>query len=183
MNRRFMLSAAGCLALFAAVADGPTDNLRSDYRNPVYTNGFGTVSGNGDAKQYGVSLGLGSGVYWTTNRYMYNANGSYTRYTTEASLISATKPANFRSTIGVPISAISANKFLGEPLDPPANWDGREPSITTGTGGIAVWVDFANAVFTAQAGPRIVCLYWATKFRLTSKRIRSLYCHTSRKLN
>ena len=125
MNRRFFLTALGCLVAFLAVADGPTDNLRADYRNAVYTNGLGT------AKQNNVSLGIGAGYRWA----------------------SAPTAANWHSSIGVPITAVSANKFLGEPLTPPANWDGSEPTITADTGGIAVWVDFAHAVFTAQAGP------------------------------
>ena len=125
MNRRFMLTAVGCLVAFLAVAAGPTDNLRADYRNAVYTNGLGS------AHQNNVALGIGAGYRWT----------------------SAPTAANWHSSIGVPITAVSANKFLGEPLTPPANWDGNEPTITPDTGGIAVWVDFAHAVFTAQAGP------------------------------
>ena len=60
---------------------------------------------------------------------------------------------NFRSTIGSPISAVGSNKFLGEPLTPPENWNGKEPVITQNTGGMAVWVDFAKQVLTSQAGP------------------------------
>ena len=149
MTKRLFTWAAGCLVAFAAVADGPGDNLRAVYRNAVLTNGLEITA---SAKQNGVSLGLGSGVFWTTNRYMYAPDG-YTRFNSASALINATKPVNFRSTIGVPISAISANKFLGEPLTPPTDWDGNEPTIASDTGGEAVWVDFARKVLTTQAGP------------------------------
>ena len=36
MNRLY-LWLIGCAAVFAALADGPTDNLRADWRNPVHT--------------------------------------------------------------------------------------------------------------------------------------------------
>ena len=148
MNRLYLCLIASATA-FAAAADGPTDNLRSDWRNPVKMYRPGSTASMVPA----VQLGLGSGVYWTTNRYMYNAAGYYTRYTTAASVASTTKPVTFRSTIGAPISAVSANKFLGEPLDPPENWDGKAPVIDSGTGGKAVWIDFAKKVITTQAGP------------------------------
>ena len=86
--KRLYLCLAGCAAAFAAAAAGPTDNLRADWRNPVQMYRPGATSSMVPA----VQLGLGSGVYWTTNRYMYNALGSYTRYTTASSLANATKP-------------------------------------------------------------------------------------------
>ena len=117
----------GCWAAMAAAAAGPTDNLRATYRNSVYTN---NVYGTGVA-QNGVALGVGSGV-----------------------MLSRSPTAdNWRSSMGSPISAVAANKFLGEPLTPPDNWDGKKPEIVeTPGGGLAVWVDFAKQVLTAQAG-------------------------------
>ena len=107
----------------AAAAAGPTDNLRSDYRNPVQLSSLAYTNA--------VQLGMGSGQKWT----------------------SAPTTVNWRSTIGVPISAVSANKFLGEPLEPPKNWSGAAPYINPETGGKAVWIDFAKKVITSQAGP------------------------------
>ena len=147
MNRLY-LWLIGCAAVFAALADGPTDNLRADWRNPVYTQ-----SANGGVNQNAVTLGPGSGVYWTTNRPMYVTTGSYIQFGSVAQLVGMDKPPTFRSTIGAPIAAVTANKFLGEPLDPPANWNGSEPEITANTGGRAVWIDFAGVVITTQAGP------------------------------
>ena len=143
----------GCGVAMAAAAAGPTDNLRSDYRNAVYTNGLGTASGDGSAKQNAVSLGPGSGVAWVKYKYLYDASGNWTYMNVDSTVTNAAKTANFRSTIGVPISAVTANKFLGEPLDPPAKWNGNKPTISTSTGGKAVWIDFAKKVITTQAGP------------------------------
>ena len=120
------LCAMAVMLSFCAMAAGPTDNLRTVYRNPAHTNFV-------DATHNAVQLGPGSGMQWTTN--------------------GAKQMPNFRSTIGAPISAVSANKFLGEPLTPPENWDGKEPEITQNTGGMAVWIDFAKTVLTSQAGP------------------------------
>jgi hypothetical protein len=153
MMKKLFIWLIGCGVVTAASAAGPTDNLRSDYRNAVYTNGLGTASGDGSAKQNGVSLGPGSGVAWLKYKYMYDASGNWTYMNTDYTLTNAAKTATFRSTIGVPISAVTANKFLGEALEPPAKWNGEEPTITADTGGKAVWIDFAKKVITTQAGP------------------------------
>jgi len=60
MNRLY-LWLIGCAAAFAALADGPTDTLRGDWRNPVYT-----PSASGGVNQNGVMIGPGSGRYFTT---------------------------------------------------------------------------------------------------------------------
>ena len=152
MNRLY-LCLAGCAAAFAAAAAGPTDNLRADWRNPVKMYKPGTSSPMTNA----VQLGLGSGVFWTTNRPIYRATGGSYTLTTAAQILSYMKNTfatpNVRSTVGAPMAAVSANKFLGEPLDPPENWDGKAPAITSNTGGKAVWIDFAKQVITTQAGP------------------------------
>ncbi|MBR1588352.1 MAG: hypothetical protein IJ658_08525 [Kiritimatiellae bacterium] len=151
MNRLHLLT-AGCLAAFVAVADGPTDNLRATWRNPVHT-----PSASGGVSQNAVMIGAGSGRHFTTNHYYYSVTGGYWYPTTvgmlENYLRNYMRVSNLRSTLGAPIAAASANKFLGEPLDAPANWDGRAPVITSGTGGRAVWIDFAKKVITTQAGP------------------------------
>ena len=145
----------GCGAALAAAAAGPTDNLRATYRNPVITNFVG-------ATHNAVQLGMGSGVFWTTNRITTSASntaswGTNYKFATLANLTNQLErywqTPNVRSTIGVPISAVSANKFLGEPLTPPKDWDGTAPTISTSTGGKAVWIDFAKQVITSQAGP------------------------------
>ena len=135
------LTAGVCFSAAAA----PTDNLRADYRNPA-NKYYSSVT------KQPVQLGVGSGYYMTTNRAL---NG--TRYTTYASLSNAIfrtcKIPNLRSSVGVPITAVSANKFLGEELTPPTNWSGAEPDIAEGTGGKAVWIDFAETVIAVEAGP------------------------------
>ena len=103
--KKLFIWLAGCAAVISAAA-GPMDNLQSDYRNAVFTN---NVYGTGVA-QNGLSLGLGAGVYWTTNRYFYDADGDWYRYSNKSSLANnAKKMVNFRSTIGTPISSVSAN--------------------------------------------------------------------------
>ena len=148
MNRRY-LWLIGCLAVFTALADGPTDTLRAEWRNPVRT-----PSANGGVNQNGVMIGPGSGRYFTTNHTYYSVTGGYwfptTLSTLESYIKNNMKVYNLRSTIGAPIAAVSANRFLGEPLDPPANWNGAEPTITEGTGGRAVWIDFAGVAITLR---------------------------------
>ena len=155
--KRLFLWLMGCGAAMAAAAAGPTDNLRADYRNPVRP-----MEANGGVSQNYVQLGLGSGVFWTTNRITTSASntaswGTNYRFAALANLTNQLErywqTPNVRSTIGVPIAAVSANKFLGEPLEPPKNWSGAAPIITANTGGKAVWVDFAKQVITSQAGP------------------------------
>ncbi len=146
----------GCAAAMVAAAAGPTDNLRSDYRNPA-----NPMAANGGVSQNYVQLGMGSGVFWTTNRVIRVASNtsaqgtgySFTSLATLTNQLERWQTPNVRSTIGVPISAVSANKFLGEPLTPPENWSGAKPTISTSTGGKAVWIDFAKQVITSQAGP------------------------------
>ena len=151
--KRLYLCLAGCAAAFVAAAAGPTDNLRADWRNPVQMYRPGATSSMVPA----VQLGLGSGLYLTTNRYLYSSSGATYRPVSEEALertiYNTFKTPNVRSTVGAPISAVSANKFLGEPLDPPAGWDGKAPAIASNTGGRAVWIDFAKKVITTQAGP------------------------------
>ena len=120
-------------AVWAAVAAGsfaaqaaPTDNLRTEYRNEVRTQ-----SGQSAA----VQLGSGSGYADTWGM------GSYYGL------------PNIRSTIAAPIAAMTANKFLGEKIQPPEDWTGEEPEIEEGTGGKAVWIDFAEEVIAIEAGP------------------------------
>ena len=162
---RVGLVAAVCALTALTGSAGPTDNLRSDYRNPVhrYTN---TVS------RQAVQLGVGSGYYFTTNRTVnYTLSGySYSRGPTTYSELKsfANMTPVLRSSVGTPIAGEVANRFLGESIEPPENWDGEEPEIVEGTGGKAVWIDFADnpdgtrgQVVTAEAGP--VEIRWGLK--------------------
>ena len=115
-------------AMLSAMAV-PIDNLRSEYRNWAWADAFTNASG-----VVSTQVGIGSG-YFSTNPE------------------EAAAMPFVRSTIGSPISAIAANKLLGEVLTPPDNWSGEEPEILEGTGGRAVWIEFAHEVVTLQSGP------------------------------
>ena len=154
---------AAALGALPALAAGPTDNLRATYRNDVeaapYTNAAGQVA---------VQLGVGSGYYFTTNRtirYLRFGQNNQTTYPTletlQVGLRSVFPTPVLRSTIGQPIAGATANKSLGEKLTPPADWDGTAPDIDEGTGGLAVWIDFAKAVIACEAGP--VTIRWPLK--------------------
>ena len=131
---RLLLSAAALGWAFAVRADGPTDNLRADYRNAVHAAPLTNRAG-----QVAVQLGAGGG----------------TRFE------SVPSTPVVRATLGQPIAGESANRFLGETLTPPSDWDGSEPKIDDSTGGLAVWVDFAQAVIACEAGP--VRVFWPLK--------------------
>jgi len=145
--------AAGAL-LSASAA--PTDNLRADYRNAVnpYDSRVTTLP---------VQLGIGSGYCFTTNHpitYIYKGGYKYTdedigqTYEDMLTHIKNWYPTPvMRSTVGQPIAGETANKFLGEALTPPEDWDGTEPTIDEDTGGRAEWIDFAKQVIATEAGP------------------------------
>ena len=152
---RLLLTAAALGGAFAVRAAGPTDNLRADYRNAVH----GAPWTNG-AEQVAVQLGAGSGYHFTTNRTIrylrfgqYNQTTYPTLETLQIGLQNVFPTPVLRSTLGQPIAGASANRFLGEALTPPADWDGTEPEIEEGTGGNAVWIDFAKEVIACEAGP------------------------------
>ena len=153
-------------AVWAAVAAGafaataaPTDNLRTEYRNDVrpYDDGAYGV-------KPAVQLGAGSGYFFTTNRAIRTRIGSF-KLDTQLALDDKIKwvfqTPNIRSTVGTPIAAMTANKFLGEKITPPEDWTGEEPVIDEGTGGKAVWVDFAEEVIACEAGP--IRISWPLK--------------------
>lgn len=153
-------------AVWAAVAAGafaataaPTDNLRTEYRNDVHPYDDGAYD-----VDPAVQLGAGSGYFFTTNRAIRTRIGSFT-LDTQLDLDDKMKwvfrTPNIRSTVGAPIAAMTANKFLGEKITPPEDWTGEEPVIDEETGGKAVWVDFAEEVIACEAGP--IRISWPLK--------------------
>ena len=153
-------------AVWAAVAAGafaataaPTDNLRTEYRNDVHPHDDGAYG-----VEPAVQLGAGSGYFFTTNRAIRTRIGSF-KLDTQLALDDKIKwvfqTPNIRSTVGTPIAAMTANKFLGEKITPPEDWTGEEPVIDEGTGGKAVWVDFAEEVIACEAGP--IRISWPLK--------------------
>lgn len=110
-------------------AQMPVDQLRSDYRNHVLPMEAGQAD-------WPVQLGVGNGFedQWSVDK-LGNPLA--------------------RSRIGSPVSFVSANRTLGERVEPPADWTGEEPQVEP-MGGNAVWIPYAGdkgELLTLESGP------------------------------
>ena len=148
--------AAVAAGAFAAIA-GPDDTLTSVYRNDLNLDN--------SVKQAGVQLGPGSGYFFTPGRTINLANGEwlwwddYSDPTYIEEDLSRIGTVNVQSTIGAPVAAIPASRYLGEKITPPEDWNGEEPLISN-FGGSVVWIDFAKEAIATEAGS--VRIEWPT---------------------
>ena len=140
-KRGWIQAVLGGVLLWGGIAGAQVDTLTTRYENWTQPTKIGATNG--------VALGMGSGLQSAYRRF--------NKVTHVWEIIEYPKvfgAAHFLTTVGAPISAVPANTFLGQVIQPPAGAvEGAAPLITLlPGGGVAVWLDYAGIVIATGTG-------------------------------